>query len=255
MKKVQCAVKPDRARHSALPFTESLLEYMIPGCYNQNMRKKRRKYGKRRKFIVRRALLLTAVLAVAAAAVTAWLVLRSNRLVVLAPDEIQTVLSANEYESGRQRVIAESAASLVGRVHYFWGGKSYCVGPDPEWGSPREVTSPGSSKTGTVIPYGLDCSGFVTWVYIQTGEEGVLGAIGEGTWHQWQNSTPIGWEDIGVGDLVFQNEYPGAESNHVGICIGYFRGKPVFAHCSAAEDNVVVTTAGGLFRYARRPNV
>ena len=61
------------------------------------------------------------------------------------------------------------------------------------------------------------------------------------------------WSEIDIGDLVFQNEYPEADSNHVGVCVGFFTGRPVFAHCSSTEDTVVVTTAGGLFRYARRP--
>ena len=41
----------------------------------------------------------------------------------------------------------------------------------------------------------------------------------------------------------------------IGICIGFDEaGAPVFAHCAAGFDNVVVTRAGDVFRYARRPN-
>lgn len=179
----------------------------------------------------------------------------AERLVVLDEEQIRAVLTANVYDDDSSRAIAEAAASLAGKVHYFWGGKSFCVGPDPEWGEPRTVTSQGSRETGTLRPFGLDCSGYVTWVYIQLDRPGIAERIGNGTWAQWQNSAPIEWKEIKVGDLVFQNEYPGASSNHVAVCIGYYDGQPVFAHCSSAEDNVVVTTAGRVFRYARRPSV
>ena len=118
----------------------------------------------------------------------------------------------------------------------------------------RTVTSEGSPNTGAVLPYGLDCSGYVTWAFMQLGEEDMLTRIGEGTWAQWQNSQLIEWDELRAGDLVFQNAYPGSSGNHVAICIGKYRGRPVFAHCSSAHDNVVVTTAGSIFRYARRPS-
>ena len=54
---------------------------------------------------------------------------------------------------------------------------------------------------------------------------------------------------------MFQNAYPTNKGNHIGICIGFDEaGAPVFAHCAAGFDNVVVTRAGDVFRYARRPN-
>lgn len=77
----------------------------------------------------------------------------------------------SEYSTEAQRTLAESALMLVGKVNYFWGGKSYTVGWDDRWGKPAEVTSPGHSTSGTTIPYGLDCSGFVLWCYIQLGAE------------------------------------------------------------------------------------
>ena len=47
---------------------------------------------------------------------------------------------------------------------------------------------------------------------------------------------------------------PTNKGNHVGICIGFNKkGKPVFAHCALGFDNVVVTPAGDVFHYARRP--
>lgn len=141
-----------------------------------------------------------------------------------------------------------SALSLVGKVHYFWGGKSYSIGPDPKWGELTEVESGGSSTTGEMRPYGLDCSGFVAWCFLQQGltNEELESQVGLGTWAQWENSEEISWKELRVGDIVFQNAYPTNKGNHIGICIGFNeKGKPVFAHCALGFDNVVVTPAGG----------
>ena len=66
--------------------------------------------------------------------------------------------------SGTRKELMRAALSLVGRVPYFWGGKS-APGWNEAWNTPRLVTSAGSSSTGTIRPYGLDCSGFTDWVY------------------------------------------------------------------------------------------
>ncbi len=196
--------------------------------------------------------LLTAALMLGAVALLISSMTGSGKMRVLTDEELAAALEANEGLSSAQRTLVESCVSLRGRVHYFWGGKYYKLGEDPDWGSPRTVESGGSSTTGAVRPYGLDCSGYVTWAYIQAGVKAA--EIGDGTWTQWQNSDEIRFDELRVGDLVFQHRYPGANGNHVGICIGFSGGRPVFAHCSSAYDNVVVTTAGGVFRYARRPH-
>ena len=105
---------------------------------------------------------------------------------------------------------------LLGRVHYFWGGKSLVIGWDSRWGMPMEVTAEGSSTTGTVLPFGLDCSGMVDWVfYNQSGGQYVIGH-GGGATAQHTYCTPIDWSDAQPGDLVF---YP--EDSHVGIVCGF----------------------------------
>ena len=54
--------------------------------------------------------------------------------------------------------------------------KSLVIGWDARWGEVRQVTAAGSSTTGTYRPYGLDCSGFVDWVfYNQSGGSYVIG--------------------------------------------------------------------------------
>ena len=161
-----------------------------------------------------------------------------------------------ESEHGTAPTLAESALMLVGKVNYFWGGKSYTVGWDDRWGKPAEVTSPGHSTSGTTIPYGLDCSGFVLWCYIQLGADKTetIEKIGVGTWNQWDKSAEIKKSDVRTGDLAFINKYPGSDGNHVGICVGFMKnGEPLIAHCSATQNKVVVSTCGSEFKYFRRP--
>lgn len=64
--------------------------------------------------------------------------------------------------SPEREAVVRTACSLVGKVNYFWGGKSLVLGWDARWGEVRQVTAAGSSTTGTYRPYGLDCSGCAT---------------------------------------------------------------------------------------------
>ena len=61
-----------------------------------------------------------------------------------------------------RRAVVETACRLVGKVNYFWGGKSLVIGWDSRWGELRQVAAAGSFTTGTYRPYGLDCSGCAT---------------------------------------------------------------------------------------------
>ena len=111
--------------------------------------------------------------------------------------------------------IVTTALSLVGKVPYFWGGKSE-AGWNSGWNTPKLVTAAGSSSTGTIRPYGLDCSGFTDWVY-----KTALGvSIQAGSWAQYTNSTPISEAELLPGDLGFlMNE--GGTTDHVLIFVGY----------------------------------
>lgn len=190
------------------------------------------------------------------AAATYYFACRGTEYRILDDAEIQQMSARSEYSTEAQRTLAESALMLVGKVNYFWGGKSYTVGWDDRWGKPAEVTSPGHSTSGTTIPYGLDCSGFVLWCYIQLGADKTetIEKIGVGTWNQWDKSAEIKKSDVRTGDLAFINKYPGSDGNHVGICVGFLKnGEPLIAHCSATQNKVVVSTCGSEFKYFRRP--
>ena len=124
-----------------------------------------------------------------------------------------------------------------------------------EWGSLKTVTSPGSTTTGTQIPYGLDCSGYVAWVFINSGisKDIVSTYLGSGTNKQWEYSIPVSLYSIKIGDLVFKS-VPGTGINHVGVVVGFdSEGKPLVAHCSSGRNSVAVTPYSPTFRYFRRP--
>ena len=55
--------------------------------------------------------------------------------------------------SPEREAVVRTACSLVGKVNYFWGGKSLVIGWDARWGELRQVTAAGSSTTGTYRPY------------------------------------------------------------------------------------------------------
>ena len=131
----------------------------------------------------------------------------------------------------------ETALSLVGKVNYFWGGKSLVIGWDSRWGQLTQVWADGSSTTGTYRPYGLDCSGFMDWIFYNiTGGEYILGR-GGGASAQHSYCTPVSQTEAQPGDLAF---YP--DDSHVGIVVGRREdGKLLVCHCSSGQNNVVVT--------------
>ena len=114
-----------------------------------------------------------------------------------------------------RKAVVETAVQLVGRVSYFWGGKSLTLGWDDRWGVPTEVTAAGSGSTGTVRPFGLDCSGFVDWTFYNATNGSYYPGHGGGAATQHSYCTNISWNDAQPGDLVF---YP--DDSHVGIVGG-----------------------------------
>lgn len=143
-----------------------------------------------------------------------------------------------------RRVVVTYALALVEKVPYFWGGKSLTLGWDDRWGSSMEITAPGDETTGTVRPFGLDCSGFVDWVfYNATGGKVILGQ-GGGVIAQHAACTDIPQDEAQPGDLVF---YLGDE--HVGIVVGRDESDNLLiAHCSGGQNGVAITLTIGAHR-------
>lgn len=152
--------------------------------------------------------------------------------------------------SGKRKELMRCALSLVGRVPYFWGGKS-APGWNSEWNTPKLVTAAGSSSTGTIRPYGLDCSGFTEWVY-QT----ALGVtLYDGTWNQWDATHAIAKEELLPGDLGFMAVPGTVPVNHVLLYAGEDAdGNMLWVHC-ASGTGVVLNSPDYVTQYRRRNDI
>ena len=149
--------------------------------------------------------------------------------------------------SPERRAVLETACRLVGKVNYFWGGKSLVLGWDDRWGTFRQVTAAGSSTTGTYRPYGMDCSGYVDWVFYNITGGGYIIGHGGGAHAQHTYCASISWDEALPGDLVF---YP--EDSHVGIVGGRDKGGELrIIHCSSGYNNVVITGTEGFTSIGR----
>ena len=139
--------------------------------------------------------------------------------------------------TGARKALLETGLSLVGKVPYFWGGKS-SAGWNDEWNTPKLVTSSGSSSTGTIRPYGLDCSGFTSWVYSTA-----LGVdIGWGTSSQHPNTVAVSASDLKVGDLGFLAKSVGSGWSHILMFAGYSEdGKRMWVHSSSGSGVILNT--------------
>lgn len=146
-----------------------------------------------------------------------------------------------------RRAVVETALTLYGKLTYFWGGSPWSwAGTAGGDNSPKSQPA-GSSTTGTYRPYGLDCSGYVDWVFynISAGEY-VIGH-GGGAHAQHTYCDPISWDEAQPGDLVF---YP--EDEHVGIVCGRDEsGGLLVIHCASGANNMVITGISGFTSIGR----
>ena len=140
----------------------------------------------------------------------------------------------------------EAACQLVGKVTYFWGGKSLVLGWDDRWGTLQKVWAAGHRTTGTYQAYGLDCSGFVDWAFYNASNGAYYPGHGGGTYLQRSHCTPVSMAEAQPGDLVFT-----ADVGHVGIVGGRDEtGNLLIVHCYSG----VGITGIGEFTIAGRPD-
>ncbi|MEA5004497.1 MAG: NlpC/P60 family protein [Christensenella sp.] len=179
-------------------------------------------------------------------------------------EDIERALQENL--SPYRKEVVMQAYSLVGKVNYFWGGKSTETGWDIRWGNEAIVGSAGSEQMGKTRAYGLDCSGYVLWSFVNAEESltargeietmtkaEVVNRTGYGTAGQWELSKEISWEQAQPGDLAFYGAPSQTPRNHVGIVVGTNEeGQLLVAHCSSTNNNVVVSEAKQAgFQYIR----
>lgn len=160
-------------------------------------------------------------------------------LTITQEDALKLLENLPEDLNPDRKAVIEKALTLVGKVNYFWGGKSNAIGWDSRWGTMQKVTAPGSQTTGTYRPYGLDCSGFVDWVF--NNALGYKPGHGGGAASQHDYCTPVSWADAQPGDLVFYGD-----DSHVGIVGGRDEdGNLLIIHCSSGSNNVVISGKKG----------
>lgn len=148
--------------------------------------------------------------------------------------------------SPERRAVVEAACQLVGKVTYFWGGKSLVLGWDDRWGTLQKVWAAGHRTTGTYQAYGLDCSGFVDWAFYNASNGAYYPGHGGGTYLQRSNCTPVSMAEAQPGDLVFT-----ADVGHVGIVGGRDEtGNLLIVHCYSG----VGITGIGEFTIVGRPD-
>lgn len=126
---------------------------------------------------------------------------------------------------------------------YFWGGgHQYNIkGVDPLWGTKKVLELHGDDNTGKVIPYGLDCSGFIDWVlynsdfdsdkvncFSTTSSYLLLGVV-----EKISSKNII--SRIKAGDLVYMDR-------HAGIIIAKNSKDIIVAHCSGSGNGMNLTS-------------
>jgi len=133
-------------------------------------------------------------------------------------------LSAMSVATEKQKNLLNTAVSLLGKVPYEWGGKSTKAGYDNTWWT---FGSDGKQK-------GLDCSGFIEWVFRTAGYPQDTWSKFHSTGDVLNNFETIPYSQLQIGDVGLLNN--GEDVNHIGIYIG----NGYFIHCSSSSDTVVI---------------
>ena len=147
--------------------------------------------------------------------------------------------------SSSRRAVINSALSAVGRIPYYWGGKPTSANfGDNNWGTTTVPDAHGRTLKG------LDCSGFVKWVFWNAG---MYHSEWSWTGDEYSTSSGISRKQLIPGDLGFQAP-GGSSTNHVGIYLGKnSNGSDVWIHCTAGTINNVVVGTSSSFQLYRRP--
>lgn len=155
--------------------------------------------------------------------------------------------SVNKSKTAKRSDIIATAISIIGVPYYYGGGHGWVIpnhsepvsGIDSYWGTRVSVDNlydDDGNKIGgrNRTLYGLDCSGFVTWVYYQVTGININGTATD----LYVNSTHIDEADLQPGDIGVVNPDGEMGRNHVGIYLGTYGGQKYFIHAGPDGGNV-----------------
>lgn len=138
-------------------------------------------------------------------------------------DEKNTTLELKQFTVNREKILS-TAESAIGQIPYQWGGKPSMSGFDSTWGTFDENEE----------IKGLDCSGFVTWVYMTSGFNADYCYKLYNTSTILLNFDNCERDELEIGDLGIKHD--GSQGiNHVGI----YAGNNEWIHCSSEGGSVV----------------
>lgn len=119
------------------------------------------------------------------------------------------------------------------KIPYWWGGKSWSIGASTDWGESYSKTANGI----TYKYYGLDCSGFITWTYVNAGY-----AIPSNTYphdYYWGDysgtKVPISKNNGEIGDWLVNDD-------HIKIIIGKTSTGYITAEARGNAAGMVIST-------------
>ena len=178
----------------------------------------------------------------------------------------QKVLQYYPNLSTERKKVVVTALSAIGRIPYFWGGRATSPNWDNSWGKDMRSISAGGDESmpvGSSWLNGLDCSGYVGWVFWSSiGDKSLSGptAGSQCGFGSSGLSTQISAAQLQPGDIACYEA--SSDGRHVGIYLYTEDGVKYFVHCSpqnpwkgsgTAHGTVGVNTAPIKFAYFATP--
>ena len=160
----------------------------------------------------------------------------------LSGEQIKEMMDSIKDVPEIRKEIISFALSQVGRIPYYWGGKASVSGFEGNgFGSYVKPDYKGRNKRG------LDCSGFVSWVYwsvVSPGSRSCPCGMSTGSFPGSLGLKRISASELMPGDIGLEAP-PGDKSNHIGYFAGYDEnGKANWVHCSGSSGVTCNTTNG-----------
>lgn len=136
----------------------------------------------------------------------------------------------NEYirnMTEEERKIILLAKMFIGQIPYQWGGKAEMGGYNSSWWTYDEN---GEQR-------GLDCSGFVQWIYMTAGYSPDITSKLISTSSMSDNLYDIPESELRPGDIGLLYDGQGEGINHCGIYVG----AGYYIHCSSGKGTVTLS--------------